>query len=90
MIANPSMWMFDTLTACCEKHYGYNLSACTGASSSAGTSKFYMDWGANKCVQDCEGAAPCGGIAESWDTKYDTKAECCDEKMGWDTRTCNA
>lgn len=90
MLANPTMWMFDTLAACCERHYAYNLSACTGEAASSGTAKFYMDWGNNKCVQDCEGAAPCGGLAESWDQKYDTQDECCAEKMSWDTKSCKA
>ena len=90
MLANPTMWMFDTLAACCERHYTYNLSACTGEAASSGTAKFYMDWGNNKCVQDCEGAAPCGGLAESWDQKYDTQDECCAEKMSWDTKSCKA
>lgn len=90
MVNNPTLWMFSTLDACCEKHYAYNLAGCTGASGSSGTNKFYMDWNASKCVQDCVGAAPCGGLAESWDAKFDTKSECCSEKMSWDKQACNA
>ena len=87
MLYNPSLWMQETLTACCEKYYPYNLATCTG-STSAGSTKFYMDWEADVCVQDCEGAAPCGGLAESWDIKYDTKINCCEENMPFDKKKC--
>lgn len=90
MAKNPDQWMHSTLKACCEKNYSYNLAACTGASASAGSSKFFMSYSAGKCVQDCVGATPCGGLAESWDLKYDTKSECCSERMWWDKTACNA
>jgi hypothetical protein len=89
MAANTDQWMYSDLTACCEKHFSYNLSACTGASGATGSNKYYMSWSANKCVQDCEGTG-CGGLAESWDTLYDTQSECCSDKMSWDKKTCNA
>ena len=88
MVQNPSIWMFSTLDECCEKYYSYNLATCTGASASTGTTKFWIRWSDKKCVQDCVGPSPCGGIAESWDTKYNTKAECCKENMSYDRREC--
>ena len=88
MIQNPSIWMFSTLAECCEKYYSYNLATCTGASPSAGTTKYWMDWTNKKCVQDCVGSSPCGGLAESWDKKYDTKTECCVENMNYDRKEC--
>jgi hypothetical protein len=88
MIQNPSIWMFSTLAECCEKYYSYNLATCTGASPSTGTTKYWMDWTNKKCVQDCVGSSPCGGLAESWDKKYDTKTECCVENMNYDRKEC--
>ncbi len=47
------------------------------------TAKWYVKFSANTCVQDCDGASPCGGYAESWDLLYDSKARCCDERLFW-------
>ena len=44
----------------------------------AGSNKWYMDWDENKCVQDCIGASPCGGLAEAWDVVYDRQDKCCE------------
>ena len=41
--------------------------------------KFYKSWVHKTCVQDCDGAWPCGGQAQSWDYVYDTLNKCCDE-----------
>ena len=82
VVSNPSSWLFSSLLECCETHYPYNLSGCIQDAPSVGTGKFYMHWIDQKCVQDCTGDAPCGGLAKSWDAKYDTKAECCKEKTG--------
>ncbi|KAL7509605.1 hypothetical protein ACHAXN_006936 [Cyclotella atomus] len=40
-----------------------------------GSNSFYVQ--DEKCVQDCVGAAPCGGLAEKWNIKYKTEDECC-------------
>lgn len=89
MAAKPDRWMHSTLATCCEKYYSYDLATCNGSSGSSGSRKWFMDWASMKCVQDCEGASPCVGLANSWDLKYDTKSECCKERMWWDTPTCN-
>ncbi len=47
------------------------------------TAKWYVKFSANTCVQDCYGASPCGGYAETWDELYDSKAHCCDERLFW-------
>eukprot|EP00804_Cyclotella_cryptica_P017072 CCRYP_003317-RA/>CCRYP_003317-RA protein AED:0.06 eAED:0.06 QI:0/1/0.5/1/1/1/2/198/460 len=90
MAANPTLWMHSTLDSCCKKNYSYNLSSCTGAAASSGSLKWYMSWDAKKCVQDCVGAAPCGGAANSWDLTYDTQSKCCSERMWWDITACKA
>jgi hypothetical protein len=90
MAQYESMWMHSTLEACCKANYSWMLTSCMGSSSSAGSTDWYMDFGSNKCVQDCTGASPCGGLAESWDIKYSTQDKCCEERMWWDTKSCKA
>jgi hypothetical protein len=90
MKANPTQWMHSTLDACCQKNYNWILTECTGASSSGGSTNWYMDFNLSKCVQDCVGAAPCGGLANSWDIKYSTQDKCCTERMWWDVNGCKA
>ncbi|EJK73487.1 hypothetical protein THAOC_04881 [Thalassiosira oceanica] len=85
MNTNPSQWMDTTQLSCCNKYYSWNSANClaygsSSSSTSAGTGKFYMNWVTSKCVQDCVGAAPCGGIAEFWDDLFDTRATCCATK----------
>ena len=85
MTMNPSQWMHSTQLSCCETNYDWNFASCLAYGSApsptpAGSAKFYMDWSTSKCVQDCEGTAPCGGIAEFWDVLYDSRATCCAEK----------
>jgi hypothetical protein len=89
MAKNPSQWMHSTLAACCEKNYGYDLNGCNGTSGT-GSNKWYMNFSTGKCVQDCDGAAPCDGLANSWDIKYDTQSKCCQERSWWDTASCEA
>ena len=37
----------------------------------------YVDWVSKKCIQDCIGAAPCGGIKKFWDIGHATAESCC-------------
>jgi hypothetical protein len=83
MSKNPDMWMHATLAECCDENYSWDLSTCLGGAAATGTSKWFMDYDANKCVQDCVGASPCGGLAESWDLLYDSQSSCCDERNWW-------
>ena len=78
MTQYSTLWMHATLQSCCDEHYSWNLSLCLGSSGSSGSNKWYMDWNENKCVQDCTGASPCGGLAETWDKVYDTQDKCCE------------
>ncbi|KAL7460646.1 hypothetical protein ACHAXS_001091, partial [Conticribra weissflogii] len=79
-------WMFETLDACCKARYSWNMNDCVGTSGGttvSGSNKWYPNWEDFICVQDCVGASPCGGLAESWDPLYDTVATCCDTKLSW-------
>lgn len=88
----------DDVQQCCEVHLSYRCPenpefgvcpACTndGVDVSAWYSppdptKFYEK--AGKCVQNCDGAAPCGGInQDSWVKKYDDVQLCCKDKLSW-------
>lgn len=83
MTANPTQYLYDTAELCCEARFGWNKDACVGAPSGVNTSKFYMDYVNGYCVQNCDGALPCGGIADTWDELYDTLKACCAGKDWW-------
>jgi hypothetical protein len=84
-----SIAVFTTLDKCCEEGvYWLSESECLTASgtatSEAATNRFFLDWKHEKCVQDCEGAAPCGGagLMKKWHESFDTKSACCD-RISW-------
>jgi hypothetical protein len=87
MLYNNQAWYLSTtLQKCCEKHFYWNINECLGTSpddSAVGTDKWYVEWDTNTCVQDCVGASPCGGIAETWDQLYSSKEQCCNERLPW-------
>ncbi|EED86748.1 predicted protein [Thalassiosira pseudonana CCMP1335] len=88
MIYNPSLYMSSDLETCCKKYYSWNYEACMG-STATGSSEWYVDWNLSICVQDCVGSAPCGGLAETWDSLYTSAAACCSGKLSWvDADTC--
>jgi hypothetical protein len=82
-------WFFETLEECCEVHYSWNILACKGEAL-VGTNKWNVRYLSSKCVQDCDAGPTCGGLAEYWDLKYDSKEECCHQRMWWDFDTCMA
>ena len=87
MLANQNYYLFTTLEKCCNKHFSWNINKCLGTSSSttaSGTNKWYVDWTDSKCVQDCVGTSPCGGIVESWEELHSSHdEECCEKKLSW-------
>ena len=88
MSNNPSAWMFDTLDKCCANRYSWNMAGCLGAGGSTlptGSNKWYVNGYENGsiCVQDCEGASPCGGLANSWDNLHESAKVCCQKKLFW-------
>ena len=97
-MSGSATWLFDDLESCCSQHYSWNKNNCMGTSSSTaltGSEQFYVLWkgGANNadvCVKDCAVGAGtnCGGFAESWDTKYDTQAKCCSERVSYAYKDC--
>eukprot|EP01082_Thalassiosira_pseudonana_P013693 g12117.t1 g12117 contig6:1247234-1251799(+) len=90
MLYNPSMWMFDDLEDCCDKNYPWDLTTCLGASAAAGSDKWFVDYSLNKCVKECVGDEPCGGLVDgSWVDLFESQSECCSKKVWWNTE-CDA
>ena len=78
--------LYTTALACCQAKLSWIDSAKCDTLSQGGTvtgsNEYYVDWSINKCVQDCVGAAPCGGLAEKWEQRYATSALCC-ARLSW-------
>lgn len=71
-------YLSTTLEDCCERFFPWDKETCTG-SQVVGTNKYYVKYDAYTCVQDTDGSA------EAWDELFDTKSECCQEKLWWET-----
>ena len=85
--ADLSASLYDSVSECCKNGIGWEteaacVAASDGSASYRGTDQYYVDWVKLKCVQDCEGAAPCGGPAASFNYLYGTANECC-ELLWW-------
>ncbi|KAL7503822.1 hypothetical protein ACHAXN_001894 [Cyclotella atomus] len=89
MNSRTDLWMNTSLEECCETNHQYILNTCLGiSSSSSGFTKWYINFNTWECVQDCDGASPCGGLANSWDVMYDTRQTCCGERKWWNLASC--
>ena len=89
MHGNSEEWLDDDLESCCERHFNWAYSDCIslsgGSPSALATGNWYVNDQEKICQQDCakESDGPCGGLAESWNTLYETAANCCTEKLSW-------
>ena len=87
-ISDVSTPLFDSALACCQAKLGWidsakcNTLSTGGTLASTGSEEYYVDWSVSKCVKNCVGAAPCGGLAEKWEQKYATSALCC-ARLSW-------
>ena len=83
---DSSTTLYTTPLECCEAKLGWIDSATCDTLSQVlnltGSGEYYVDWSLNKCVRDCLGKAPCGGLAASWEPRYATSALCCAE-LAW-------
>lgn len=86
---NPAEQLFDDASKCCEEKLPWLslfkcLAATNGSNSGvvSGSEQWYVDWKHYKCVKDCVGGAPCGGLKESWDEDYASASECC-KQIAW-------
>lgn len=83
--------LFADSAACCASALGWmDQMACVAQSAGEelrGSGLYYVNWSIGKCVKDCEGAAPCGGLAKSWDYfKYSDATMCCEIHLFWKDR----
>lgn len=81
-----SLTLFDSLATCCTTKISWEPT-CVDKSNGVqpqGTGKYYVNWTYGKCALDCLAGSNtgCGGVAESWDAKYDTSDACC-SKLSW-------
>jgi hypothetical protein len=78
--------LFDDAETCCsEKLHWLNEKLCvanTNGIAPAGSNGWYVDWTLLKCVQDCVGTAPCGGLKTPYHETYDDSAACC-TRLSW-------
>lgn len=79
--------LYQDYASCCANKFWWDRENClvqTTGEAVAGSSKYYVDWVRGKCVQDCDGDAPCGGLAPSWITvKQDSIETCCSFHLFW-------
>ena len=78
--------LHETAATCCRDNLSWiTPSTCEAQSThtAAGTSKWYVNYGVSKCVQDCEGTGTCGGIVSNNLDLYDSVGACCDSKLWW-------
>ena len=79
-----SVVLYDSIEACCSEGLSWLsedtcLHASGVSSAGLGSNKYYVDFTNQQCAKDCDGAAPCGGIAQQWNILYDTEDQCCDQ-----------
>jgi hypothetical protein len=96
-MAGSTTWLFTDLDSCCKQHYNWNLATCKGTSSSGSAStasdEWYVVWSnPAKCVKNCVAGTGtgCGGLAESWDTKYESQSKCCSTRVSYGYKACMA
>ena len=85
MINNQAWYFSSSLKDCCERHFYWNRNECLGTEA-VGSGEWYVKYDANTCVQDCDGASPCGGLAAGWDETFSDKKQCCQNKLWWNRR----
>jgi hypothetical protein len=85
MLNNQGWYLSTSLEKCCERHFLWGLKECLGTSD-VGSNDWYVKYEDETCVQDCNGASPCGGIADSWVELFKSKEKCCEDTLPWKPR----
>ena len=90
IVESAHVTLYESSDRCCSESLGWVPSKECEAdathtldTSSGGTNKWYVNYRFSRCVQDCVGGAPCGGLAKSWDETFGSSGECCKEKLSW-------
>jgi hypothetical protein len=85
----PGDWLYDDISACCERYYSFSLYPCIVSSggnlTSVATNKWYVDWANEICVKKCDDTldSSCGGLAKPWDELFNNSVDCCNKKLNW-------
>ena len=83
---DTSLTLYNSLALCCASKIAWEPSCVdkSNGNEPQGTGKYYVNWSYTKCALDCpeDPALGCGGLASSWDTKYDTQ-EACTAVLNW-------
>mmetsp|Transcript_25700 Transcript_25700/g.44898 ORF Transcript_25700/g.44898 Transcript_25700/m.44898 type:complete len:1663 (+) Transcript_25700:1-4989(+) len=89
VVTSANVDLYDTSDSCCTAKLGWvegdicEASSTNTVVSSSGSSGWYVDHKLHRCVQDCKGAAPCGGLRKSWDEVFSSSSACCSAKLWW-------
>lgn len=71
VVTSAHVALHDSATSCCSDKLGWVPSTSCEADStntpisSAGSNGWYVDHKRNRCVKDCKGASPCGGLVRT-------------------------
>lgn len=95
MKAAYTAWMLENLTDCCARYYTWQDDYEDCVIEGGGTitpNTWYVDYKAMTCVKSCESgeSADCGGVANPWNYRFDSKEECCEKKLWWLVSSCLA
>jgi hypothetical protein len=83
---------FTTIAECCREELSYVAeNVCVAESNGqipTGTSKWYVNWDSQNCVQDCVDSSnpDCGGLAAGWVSLFASQGECCEDSFTVDYR----
>ena len=84
-----SAQLFGSAPECCAAKLSWLSPAkCLAATNRVpvlpGAVTWYVDWQHYKCVKDCDGIPPCGGLKDTWDIGHTSKVACCDNMLPWE------
>lgn len=89
IVTSANVDLYDTSNNCCSTELGWvGVDNCVASStntaiSSTGSNGWYLNYKLHRCVQDCVGGAPCGGLREKWDELFSSSSACCSTKLWW-------
>ena len=88
MLQNKDDFLSNSLKACCEKFYGWDLYGCMGTPPVLTNGEFYPDWeGSNdRCTK--EGEIPIYMLSNQKYYLSPTLEDCCDKHYSWAKRDC--
>eukprot|EP00579_Thalassiosira_antarctica_P012236 CAMPEP_0201921378 /NCGR_PEP_ID=MMETSP0903-20130614/9718_1 /ASSEMBLY_ACC=CAM_ASM_000552 /TAXON_ID=420261 /ORGANISM="Thalassiosira antarctica, Strain CCMP982" /LENGTH=702 /DNA_ID=CAMNT_0048458327 /DNA_START=84 /DNA_END=2192 /DNA_ORIENTATION=+ len=78
-----SIAMYTDISSCCTSSVGWaTKNKCEQIpATESGTEEYYVKWSAKTCVKNCDKSlgGDCGGLMETWDIPYGSRASCCSQ-----------